>query len=85
MKLTTHPGGTRVSAREVRLVLSNSRSYTSRQWAEFFQVHPQSIKKWKANGMMLNLWSGPTSEQWETMKAETARKLWLDIALIEGR
>jgi hypothetical protein len=35
--------------------------------------------------MMLDLWSGPTSEQWKTLKAETARKLWLDVALIEGQ
>jgi hypothetical protein len=85
MKLTTHPGGTRVSAREVCLVLANARPYSGRQWAVFFQVHPQSVKKWKANGMMLDLWSGPTSEQWKTLKAETARQLWLDLALIEGR
>jgi hypothetical protein len=74
-----------VSAREVRLVLGNARPYSGRQWAAFFKVHPNSIKKWKAKGMMLDLWSAPTSEKWTTLKAETARQLWLDLALIEGR
>jgi hypothetical protein len=84
VKVPTHPDSTRVSAQEVRLVLRHAREHTATQWAEFFQVSVQSIKAWKAKGMLLDRWSAPSSEQWRALKAEAVRDLWQRLTLLEG-
>jgi phage terminase Nu1 subunit (DNA packaging protein) len=85
MKFPEHGGGRRVPAQEVRLVLDHARQRTGRQWAEFFGVHAQTIKAWRARGMVLDLRSGPTAQQWATASAEAAHSLRESLAVVEGR
>lgn len=75
MRFTAHHGARRVEAREVRLVLDIARPLTAARWAEFFGVHAQTIKAWRADGMVLGLWSAPTSQSWEVVKAEAVQEL----------
>lgn len=85
MKFPEHHGGRRVPAAEVRLVLDHARQITGRQWAEFFTVHPQTLKTWRARGMVLDLWSSPTGQQWNAVKAEATRSLRESLDVLEGK
>jgi hypothetical protein len=78
-------GGRRVSAREVRLVLDHARERTGRQWAEYFGVHPQTIKTWRARGMVLDLWSSPKEQRWSAVRAEAALALRESLEVLEER
>ena len=72
-------------AREVCLVLDHARQLTGRQWAEFFGVHPQTIKTWRWRGMILDLRASPTEQQWSAVKAEAGRSLRESLDVLEGR
>jgi len=72
-------------AGEVRLVLDHARQHTGRQWAEFFGVHPQTIKTWRARGMVLDLWSSPAEPRWNGVRAEAAHSLRESLAVLEER
>ena len=82
MKFPEYSGGRRVSAREVRIVLDNSRPNTVRQWAEFFRVHPQTIKMWRSRGMVLDLWSCPNASLWHSLKKEALGGLWESLNVL---
>lgn len=82
MKVGTHPGGTRVSAHEVRRVLRFAREYSGRQWAEHFNVSLRTIRTWLAQGMVLDLWRGPTTSQWRQVKAEASHEAWEVIRIM---
>jgi hypothetical protein len=84
MKFATHPGGRRVSAREVRLVLGHARPNSGRQWAAFFHVHPQTIKVWMARGFVLGLWSGPSRDAWTVVQREAMAAQWNNLKFLEG-
>lgn len=85
MKFPEYPGGRRVPGHEVRLVLDHSRPNTVRQWAEFFRVHPQSIKAWRGKGMVLGRKSSPTEPQWNALRAEAVRTLREYLHALDGK
>lgn len=84
MKISTHTGGRRVTAEEVRAVLKFAKPYTASQWAEFFRTHERTVERWKAGGLRLDLWSGPTTQQWKTLKDKATQRLWKDVSFLEG-
>lgn len=84
MKITTHPGGRRVSAKEVRLVLAHARPLNPRQWAEHFGVSLRTIRTWMAEGMVLDLWAAPSASQWRTLQAEATKSCWDYISFLDG-
>jgi phage terminase Nu1 subunit (DNA packaging protein) len=65
------------------LVLENSKQLTQRQWAAVFGVRLRTIECWRSQGMLLDLWSAPTSKQWHALKADALRCLWGDINFLE--
>lgn len=84
MKLPTHHGGRRVPALEVRLVLDHAQPLTAARWAAVFGVHPETIKAWRASGVTLDLWSAPSSEQWEELRAQAAQELAKQLSYLKG-
>ena len=84
MRFPTHPGGRRVSATAVCLVLDHAKQFTQRQWAAFFGVRLRTIERWRSQGMTLDLWSAPTAKQWDTLKAEAVHSQWKNISIIES-
>jgi hypothetical protein len=74
-----------VSAEEICNVLDHARQFSVKQWAEFFQVHPQTVKGWRTKGLTLQLWGNPTEASWDSLKGEAVRNLWKVIGSLEGR
>jgi hypothetical protein len=37
---------------------------TDQDHAAYFQVSPKAIGKWRAQGLHLGMWKGPTRERW---------------------
>lgn len=73
-----------MSAEEVREVLGHARPYSGRQWAAYFRVSLRTIRTWMSRGMLLDLWAGPTTEQWQALQAEAIRSFWKRITFLEG-
>jgi hypothetical protein len=84
LKVSTHHGGRLVTAEEVRQVLDHARPLSVREWAKYFQVHPQTVKGWRSKGLALELWGNPTAACWDAVKAEALANLWKIIGNLEG-
>ena len=82
MKIEAFPGRHRVSAEEVRIVLKHAQQLTQREWAELFGIHLVTLQAWKAKGFILEMWSAPTVERWEGLKAEALRTLKANLAVL---
>jgi hypothetical protein len=86
MRFPTHPDRQHVSAEVVRHVLDHARPITQRAWAKAFGVTLKTIQAWRAKGFHLGLWSAPTLETWEALKADAVKKLRKDLStLTQGR
>jgi len=75
MKISAHPNRHHVSAEEVRLVLDHAQSLTQQQWAEFFGVSLATVQAWRTRGFFIRLWSAPTAEKWNGLKADAIQNL----------
>jgi hypothetical protein len=76
-------GGRRVAASEVCDVLDHARRLSVREWADFFEVHPQTVKGWRAKGLVLGRWGNPTTGCWDAVKGEALANLWKIIGNLE--
>lgn len=85
MKIPTHPNRRLVAAEEVRLVLDHAQPLTQQQWANAFGVHLATIQAWRTKGLFPGLWSAPTPERWNGLRAEAANNLRASLRLLTGR
>lgn len=84
MKVSTHPDRRRITAQEVCIVLDHSRTLTQQAWAEFFGISLATVQAWRRQGFFLGLWSAPTAEQWNSLKADALKNLRGIISVITG-
>jgi hypothetical protein len=64
--------------------MDNSKQFTRLQWAMLFGVRLRTVESWRSRGMVLDLWSAPKSNHWDSLKADAVRCLWENISYLEG-
>jgi hypothetical protein len=86
MKLPSHVIGRRVSPEEVRVVLDHAiQPRTHQEWADYFHVFVDTLRTWRATGLVLGRHAGPTEADWDRLKAEAIGVLGDSLRLLNPR